>query len=158
MKNTFCEQDFVANLHQMLGNFEFHHLGIAAKDIEKEFKSYALLGYEKEDFFLKDEIQGVKGLFLKAKNQPRLELLANLEGSTTLDYFLSKGIKIYHFAYLVGDIDKAFDIFTDKLRAKVVSKMQISAYFKTRICFLMLPNMMMIESIEQIHKKGKQNG
>ncbi|MEE3745268.1 GNAT family N-acetyltransferase, partial [Campylobacter porcelli] len=132
---------FQRNLKVALGNFEFHHIGIATKNIEKEFKTYAMLGYTKEAFFDGDINQGVKGLFITAKNQPRLELLENLEGSNTLDYWLKQGIKLYHFGYMVNDIDKAFDIFTVKLGAKVVSPMKISQFFGKRICFVVLKNM-----------------
>lgn len=140
---------FQRNLKIALGGFEFHHIGIATKNIEKEFKSYAMLGYIKEAWFDSDINQGVKGLFITAKNQPRLELLENLEGSNTLDYWLKQGIKLYHFGYMVNDIDKAFDIFTVKLGAKVVSPMKISQFFEKRICFVVLKNMFVVELIER---------
>ena len=140
---------FQRNLKIALGGFEFHHIGIATKNIEKEFKSYAMLGYTKEAWFDSDTNQGVKGLFITAKNQPRLELLENLEGSNTLDYWLKQGIKLYHFGYMVNDIDKAFDIFTVKLGAKVVSPMKISQFFGKRICFVVLKNMFVVELIER---------
>lgn len=140
---------FQRNLKIALGGFEFHHIGIATKNIEKEFKSYAMLGYTKEAWFDSDINQGVKGLFITAKNQPRLELLENLEGSNTLDYWLKQGIKLYHFGYMVNDIDKAFDIFTVKLGAKVVSPMKISQFFGKRICFVVLKNMFVVELIEE---------
>ena len=140
---------FQRNLKIALGGFEFHHIGIATKNIEKEFKSYAMLGYIKEAWFDSDINQGVKGLFITAKNQPRLELLENLEGSNTLNYWLKQGIKLYHFGYMVNDIDKAFDIFTVKLGAKVVSPMKISQFFGKRICFVVLKNMFVVELIEE---------
>lgn len=139
---------FRRNLKQLVGNFEFEHIGIATTDIDKESKSYFLLGYQKSDFFI-DKNQGIKGLFMVSKNQPKLELLENLENSTTLNYFLQNKIKIYHFAYMVDNLDKCFEIFTKKLRAKVVSPMKVSTYFKKRICFLALPNMMIFELIER---------
>ena len=139
---------FTRNLKQTFGHFAFDHIGIATTDIDKECKSYLLLGYQKGDFFV-DENQGVKGLFMVCKNQPKLEILQNLDDSHTLDYFIENKIKIYHFAYLVDDIVKVFDVFTKKLGAKVVSPMKISVYFKKRICFLILPNMMIFELIER---------
>ena len=140
---------FQRNLKIALGGFEFHHIGVATKDIEKEFKSYAMLGYSKEDYFSGDINQGVKGLFIIANNQPRLELLQNLENSSTLNYWLKQGVKMYHFGYLVKDIEKVYEVFTTKLRAKVVSPMKESQYFGKRICFLVLNNMFMIELIER---------
>ncbi len=144
-----CFKIFQRNLKHAIGDFEFHHIGVAVKSIKKEFEVFSLLGYKKEDYFEKDELQGVKGLFITAKNQPRIELLENLENSHTLDYFVENKIKMYHFGYLVSDIEKCFDIFVNKLRAKVVSEMKKSSYFKqNRICFLMLKNMFIIELIE----------
>ena len=140
---------FQRNLKISINGFEFHHIGVATKDIEKEFKNYAILGYSKEDKFDGDTNQGVKGLFITAKNQPRLELLQNLENSITLDFWLNQGVKMYHFGYLVKDIEKAYDVFTTKLRAKVISPMKKSAYFGKRICFLMMNNMFIIELIEE---------
>ena len=140
---------FQRNLKLELKTFEFHHIGIATKDIEKEFKNFVMLGYTKESYFDGDKNQGVKGLFITAKKQPKLELLENLKDSTTLDYWLKQGIKMYHFGYIVSDIEKAFDIFTTKLRAKVVSPMKVSQYFGKRICFLILNNMFMVELIEE---------
>ena len=140
---------FQRNLKQLIGKFEFHHIGIATKDISKEIKSYSMLNYSFEDEFTKDENQGVKGVFLTAKNQPRIELLENTEASTTLDYYLNNGIKMYHFGYIVNDIEKVFDIFTNKLKAKIISPLKFSTYFKKRICFLMLSNMHMVELIEE---------
>lgn len=36
---------------------------------------------------------------MTAKNQPRIELLENISGSHTLDAWLAKGIKFYHFVH-----------------------------------------------------------
>lgn len=138
---------FRRNFTTCVGSFEFHHLGIATKSIDKEFLSYALLGYAKEAEFI-DPNQGVKGLFLTAKNQPRLELLENLPESNTLDYFLKQGIKIYHFGFLVEDVQNAFEVFTKKLNAKIVRELRFSEYFGGQIGFVMLGNMMIIELIE----------
>ena len=56
---------------------------------------------------------------------------------------------MYHFGYLVKDIEKVYEVFTTKLRAKVASPMKESQYFGKRICFLVLNNMFMIELIER---------
>lgn len=117
------------------------------RSIEKELPGYTLLGYSQEGKAFEDALQGVRGLFVTAKEQPRLELLENLDGSHTLDQQLSQGQKMYHLAYLVGDIEKAMDYFCGN-RAKVISPLKQSVYFKKRICFLVLPNMMMVELIE----------
>ena len=139
---------FNRNLKLFLGKFEFHHIGVATKSIDKEFEIHKLSGYIKEDSVFSDLQQGIKGQFIVAKGQPRLELLENLEGSTTLNYWIKKGVKMYHFAYLVNDIEYAIETFCAS-QAKVISPLKESAYFGKRICFLVLKNMFMIELIEQ---------
>ena len=140
---------FKRNMRNAVGNFDFHHIGVATQSIDKELPNFILMGYSKENTVFEDMEQGVRGLFLTAKHQPRLELLENLPGSHTLDKFLSTGHKcvFYHMAYMVNDIEAAVKVFFNN-RAKVISKMKISTYFRKRICFMVLSNMDMIELIE----------
>jgi RimJ/RimL family protein N-acetyltransferase len=136
------------SIKKYLGGFEFHHIGVASQDIMKDYFVYHMLGYKKEGVFFEDKIQGVKGQFLIANNQPRLEILENLEGSNTLNKWLESGVKNYHFAYRVEDIEKVVDFLTTK-RFRVVSSLKMSIYFKKRICFMVMPNRFMIELIEK---------
>ena len=66
---------------------------VATSGIEKELPNYTLLGYTKDGDFFEDFQQGIRGLFLCAEGQPRLELLENLPDCNTLDIPLSKGNK-----------------------------------------------------------------
>ena len=135
------------NLKRELGEISFHHIGVATREIEKELPLYTLMGYEKESGIFEDHAQGIRGLFLIAKDQPRLELLENLVGSHTLDEPLMRGQKLYHTAYYVENIEKAVEVFFHS-RAKMISPLKQSTYFGKRICFLMLPNMSLIELME----------
>lgn len=139
---------FQRTMRQLIGKFEFHHIGVAVKDLYMERNLFQMIGYTQESPVFEDSLQGIKGMFLTATGQPRLELLQNLEQSTTLTKFLLAGIKMYHFAYLVNDFDQAVAVF-QKMRAKMIFSPQISVYFGKRICFLMLPNMLLIELIEE---------
>lgn len=138
---------FKRNFRLLVGDFEFHHIGVATKDIDKEFGAFAFLGYNKASDIFEDKSQGIRGLFIEAKGQPRLELLANLGDSQTVSPMLENGNKMYHFAYLVSDIEKASDVLT-KAKAKILSPLKVSTYFGKRICFLLLTNRYMIELIE----------
>ncbi len=131
-----------------IGDLEFHHIGVATKNIQKELSIYTLMGYKKEDDFFEDEAQGIRGLFIVKEGHPRLELLENLQGSNTLDKQIENNQKLYHTAYYVDDIEKVIDLFLLN-RAKMISPLKKSVYFKKRICFLMLPNMSMIELLER---------
>lgn len=134
-------------MKQWLKGMKFHHIGVASRQIEKELPLYRLLGYEKEGDAFEDSVQGVRGMFMTADGQPRLELLENLPGSHTLDTPLNQNQKLYHAAYCVKDIETAMDLLI-RNRAKVISPLRKSAYFGRRICFLMLPNMMLLELVE----------
>lgn len=136
------------NRKQAVGDMAFHHIGVATRSIEKELPVYLLMGYEKEGEAFEDPAQGIRGLFITAKDQPRLELLENLPDSHTLDKPLESGQKFYHTAYYVDDIEAALKMCQNN-RAKIISPLKESVYFGKRICFLMLPNMQMIELLER---------
>ncbi len=137
-------------LKQEISKMEFHHIGIATRSIDTEQKIWEMVGYVLEKSFFEDSLQGVKGIFLVSKNQPRLELLENLPSSHTLDVWLEKGVKFYHFAYLVDDIDVAIHLYTRKFRGRIVSPKRPSVAFNSReICFIMFSNGLIIELIER---------
>lgn len=129
------------------GGMDFHHIGIACECIEKEIGTYFLLGYSREGDMFEDEEQGIRGQFMVAKNQPRIELLENLPQSSTLNKFIESGNKIYHMAYYVKDIDKAVETLS-RNKSILISPLKKSTYFKKRICFFVLRNMQMIELLE----------
>lgn len=139
---------FNRNLKILMGDFKFHHIGLACTDFEKETNVFKILGYRQKDADFVDNIQGICGRFLIADNKPEIELLKNTENSHTLDYWLNNKIKIYHFAYLVKDFDKAFKTLIDR-KCKLIKPAKISEYFKKKICFFVLPNMFVIELIEE---------
>lgn len=139
---------FKRNLRVYFGKMTFHHIGWATNNIKKEYNVLKLLGYRREGVEFTDGSQGIKGLFLIGADMPRIELLENLPGSRTLDAWVEQKIKLYHFAYSVDDIEASIEAFQQK-RAKLISPLKQSAYFGTRICFLVLPNRFMIELIER---------
>jgi RimJ/RimL family protein N-acetyltransferase/catechol 2,3-dioxygenase-like lactoylglutathione lyase family enzyme len=138
---------FKRNIRSIGLDLEFHHIGVATNNIEQEFSTYRMLGYEREGKAFEDHVQGIKGLFIVNNGQPRLELLENLPESNTLDKWISEKIKVYHFAYKVRDIERAIEFLANK-RVRLLSPLKQSAYFGNRICFLVLPNRFMIELIE----------
>lgn len=139
---------FQRNLRTVVGKFQFHHIGVACNNLERDRKAFQFLGYQTETAAFSDQAQGIKGQFMIANNQPRIELLQNLENCTTLTPYLEKGVKLYHFAYSVNQIEQACEYLV-KCRAKVISPLKESVYFGKRICFLMLPNMFLVELVEE---------
>ena len=135
------------NLKRLFGDIEFHHIGVAATHIEKEFSVYRTFGYRREGNEFVDETQGIKGQFIVSAEGPRLELLENLPGRDTLTKWTDANIKNYHFAYKVKNFDAMLESVKHK-RIRPLTKPAISSYFKTRICFFVLPNKFIVELIE----------
>lgn len=131
-------------------NLKFHHIGVATSDIEKELTYYKMLGYKESSDFFCDNIQSIKGIFIEAEGQPTLELLENLTDKGPLTSCLEKGIKFYHFAYETNDIEKDVASLVASNKAIVIVPVTKATFF-SKICFLMLKNMMMIELV-QINK------
>lgn len=139
---------FKRNLRRIAGTLKFHHIGVACKDVEREFPMFSILGYHRESPWFEDETQGIAGMFITAEGQPRLELMEDINDSGTLAPHIKSGNKMYHFAYTVSRMDDMLQTL-QKAKAKMISSPQISSYFGGRICFLVLPNMYMIELIEE---------
>lgn len=143
-----AQRIYKRNIRILYGGLLFDHIGIATHGIARELPVYATLGYKRCGDFFEDYEQGIRGLFIEKEGSPKIELLENLPGSTTLDVPLSKGIKMYHIGYCVDNFDKTIEFMKNK-RARIVSQPKISIYFGKRIAFLLLPNMQMIEIIEK---------
>jgi len=135
------------SLKKIIENMHFHHIGVATFNIEKELAGYEILGYTRDSDIFEDENQGIRGLFITAPGQPRLELLENLPDSKTLDVWLKNKTKMYHFAYFVDDIESAIKILKEN-KLRIASPLKFSSYFNSRICFLMLQNFFIIELVE----------
>jgi methylmalonyl-CoA/ethylmalonyl-CoA epimerase len=125
----------------------FHHLGIATKSLGDDARAYSRLGYAPEGSEFADEWQGVRGLFLNGGG-PRLELLEPLAGSDTLTPILNRGVKCYHHAYEVSDMEASLSALEES-RARVIRPAAPAVAFEgRRVVFLMLPNMWMVELID----------
>lgn len=127
--------------------FQFHHLGYACADLAKDRAQFERLGYAIEGEPFEDPIQGVAGLFLAGAG-PRIELLENLPGSTTLKPWLAQGTRIYHFAYLVADMAAALAWSRSQRAVTTVQPVPAVAFGGRRIAFVMLRTGFMLEFIE----------
>lgn len=128
--------------------YEFHHLGYASTCLSKERDFFTLLGYVQEGEAFVDPVQGISGCFLIGPG-PRIELLENLPGSRTLTPWLEAGIKIYHFAYSVADLDVALT-WANQQRSRVIVPPTPAVAFGGRcISFIMFRNRLLMELIER---------
>jgi hypothetical protein len=137
-------------------DFKFHHLGIACISIEQESEHYLVLGYSFESDDFTDAVQGVRGRFLNFDGAPRIELLENLPESKVLDPFLERRTKIYHLAFSVADLEIAIAKLKEQ-GALLISEPQVSVFFRSRICFLFMPNFQMVELIENALPSGRMS-
>lgn len=140
----------------MTNNLKFHHIGVATRNIEKEFKIFKSLGYIKYDDVFEDPIQKIKGLFIKAQNQPCLELLEGIGDDNPLKNNLLKGNKFYHIAYETNNIEEDLRDFIENKRAKIIVPITKATYFE-KICFVVLPNMMVVELVQLLEKNNGKN-
>lgn len=132
-----------------MNTFDFHHLGLACRDFAKERRSLELLGYESESPVYDDRTLGIRCSFLSKARAPRLELVAPLPGSTVLDPWLEKGTKLYHMAFFTAALTAEIE----RLRAEgakiMVPPTPAVAFGGKRVSFVMLPNLLLGEFIEQ---------
>ena len=127
---------------------EFHHVGYATANLERDRAFFEGLGYTQEGEDFSDPIQGVKGCFMTGPG-PRVELLHNLDGSDTLTPWLEAGIKMYHFAYLVDDLESAL-LWAKGRRGRVtVAPVPAVAFDGRRIAFVIFRDGHMLEFIER---------
>ena len=124
----------------------FHHIGVACESIADDTPAWTSLGYFPEDSAFVDLAQGIRGQFMVGGG-PRIELLEAANESATLAPWLKRRVKLYHIGYLVNSFDAAIESLTAG-GASVVRIPLVSKYFRTRIAFLMLSNMALIEIIE----------
>ena len=136
----------------MIKNLRFNHIGVATRNIEKEFKIFQSLGYAKCDEIFEDPIQKIKGLFIKAENQPCMELLEGLTDDNPLKNHLLKGNKFYHIAYETKNIEEDLKDFVENKKAKIIVPITKATYFD-KICFMVMPNMMIVELVQLKEQK-----
>lgn len=125
----------------------FHHIGIACRSVDREAAAYTVAGYAAEGDDFVDPIQGIQGRFLGGAG-PRLELLTPTPGSDVLDPWLAKGVKMYHLGFEAVDFESEIERLQGE-RAKIVRPpVPAVAFGGRRICFLMMPNLALLELIE----------
>ena len=94
----------------MSDTLKLHHIGVATRNIEKEFEIFSKLGYKKCSNVFEDKNQKMKGLFIKSQNQPCLELIEGVGEENPVKSHILKGNKFYHIAYETKNIEKDLKI------------------------------------------------
>lgn len=131
----------------MLGDLQFHHIGLATRELAKDRRDHEFLGYRAEGELFLDPIQRIRGLFMTL-GPMRVELLEPLGADSPLESYLNRGIKIYHECFTCPDINASVESLQSH-RARLVSPPQPAVAFGGRsIAFLLLPSQTLIELVE----------
>ena len=132
----------------MIEGLEFHHIGWACRSLEREAPELLKLGYAPQGETFVDSGQGIRGRFLVGPG-PMIELLEPLPGTQTLRPWLDRETKMYHLAYLTSDLQATLDVMRAERARVVVQPLPAPAFDDRRIAFVVMPNMMLVELIEQ---------
>ena len=128
---------------------DFHHIGIAVKNIEKSEKIYRDLGYQ-SFLTIEDPIQNVNLCFLQKPNSPTLELVCPVGNESPIVNTLKKnGSTPYHTCYQVKNIkEKIYDL--KLLGFRQISEVVPAKAFKNRlVCFLYNKEIGLIELLNK---------
>ena len=94
----------------MLTSFQFHHIGVAVKDIDKTAQVYEKGGYSRSVITF-DPIQNVNICWLTKDGMPVVELLEPVDNNSPVCKILDKnGVTPYHTCYIVDHLD-AYELF-----------------------------------------------
>ncbi len=127
--------------------WRFHHIGCATRSMAQEQLLFYAMGYTLEAEPFVDSVQGVRGCFLIGAG-PRIELLEGLEGSSTLRPWLDAGIRFYHMAYEVPDLDHSLTWVRQQRGRITVQPVPAVAFGGRKICFAIFRNKVFLELIE----------
>lgn len=127
----------------------FHHLGVACRNIDATAAAYENLGYKRSETVF-DPLQNVRICFLHHAEMPCVELLEPVDEKSPVVQILAKnGTAPYHTCYAVSDMETA----VKELKAHrylAVSKPQPAcAIGNKRVAFLFHKDMGLIELVEK---------
>ena len=126
----------------------FHHIGIACRDIEKTKVFYLQQGYTATPT-VEDPLQHVRISFLDKDGGPRLELLEPIgDQSPVARTLATSGVTPYHICYEVPDLEEAIATLRSQRFLLVNGPVPACALDNRRIAFLFQKNTGLIELLE----------
>lgn len=133
----------------MLSNLSFHHIGYAVKDIDATAQFYLKTGWEKSDTVL-DPTQNTYIAFLSREGFPTIELVAPVDEQSPICNTLKKnGVGTYHVCYSVPNIEEAVLELRSQRFMPLFQPVEAVAINNHRICYLMHPQVGLIELVEE---------
>jgi methylmalonyl-CoA/ethylmalonyl-CoA epimerase len=127
---------------------EFHHIGVATRDIEKSIDIFEKLGFISEKIIF-DEIQNVNICFVKKNDHPDIELIEPVNVKSPVVNILDKvGTMPYHFCYTTNDISQEIINLKKNSFKVVVKPVEAIAFNGRKVCFCYNKDFGLIELIE----------
>lgn len=130
---------------------QFHHVGIACRQIDKTVGFYQAMGYT-ASAVVDDPLQHVRVCFLEKDGAPRLELLEPLDDQSPVARTLATaGVTPYHFCYEVLDIDAAIASLRKQRFLLVNGPVPACAMGDRQVAFLFKKDNGLVELVENRH-------
>ena len=130
---------------------QFHHIGIACRNIERTRAFYLDMGYQ-ASAVTDDPIQHVRVCFLDMEGAPRLELLEPLDEQSPVARTLDTvGVTPYHLCYEVDDMAMAITSLRRQRFLLVSGPVPACAIDGRRVAFLFKKDNGLIELVEAHH-------
>lgn len=127
---------------------DFHHIGVACKDINATSIMYESLGYQRGEI-IHDPLQDVNICFLTHPTMPLVELLSPADDNSPIIQILNKvGTTPYHTCYVVDNLEEAIKAFRKQKYVIVAKPKNACAIENRRVTFLYNPQMGLIELVE----------
>ena len=130
--------------------FQFHHLGIAVRDLGKAIPIYkALFGYELTSGPFDDPTQKVSVCFLsRGEGDAAIELVAPLGADSPVRRTLKKGGGAYHVCYEVANMDAAIAHLTGEGSFLLSGPVPAVALEMRNIAWLMTEANLLVELVQ----------
>ena len=127
----------------------FHHIGIACRDIEATKPFYIAQGYVASETVV-DSVQSVNVCFLDKDGMPRIELLSPIgEDSPVARTLEASGVAPYHICYEVDDMTEAIKGLKSQHFILLKKPVPACAIGSRAVCFLYSKNVGLVELVEK---------
>jgi methylmalonyl-CoA/ethylmalonyl-CoA epimerase len=134
-----------------MGEFSFHHVGAAVRDLPDAIAvCKALFHYQLTAGPFDDPLQRVSVCFLsRGEGEVVMELVAPLGPDSPIDRILKKGGGAYHVCYSVTDINDAICYLTEKGSILFSGPLPAVAFQMRPIAWLMTEIGLLIELVQK---------
>jgi len=133
-----------------MGNFAFHHVGVAVRDLKQSIGIFNnLFGYQLQSGPFDDPIQKVSVCFLtRGVGDALIELVAPLGPKSPIDLTLKKGGGTYHICYQVPDMSQAIEHLTSQGSFLLSGPVPAVAFDGREIAWLMTEADLLVELVQ----------